>query len=328
MKERDYYPFGLTMAGISSKAAGKLENKFKYNGKELEGEFDLNWTAMDFRGYDAQIGRFHSQDVLADLAPSMNPYRFGFNNPVFWSDPTGLYEYDKNGNLVSNGLQEGEIDFISNYIINNGIEGLDFALQGAGFALDLDNVVVTPGSNRGESSSSDDYSSIGNIVKWGVWGVNTGVGVASAYTVYKGAYLTSNELWHRTMTKPRNTYTTWSKLKNGQRAFDNPLIKRSQTLQANKVATVRGIGDKLTKAGAVLLVADIALSGELKPSHGINAAMLAASTTGVGAIVAGVWFLADFGTMGVNYLLGNGAKGIGDMIDESLGTYKMYDGVY
>ena len=77
-----------------------------------------------------------------------------------------------------------------------------------------------------------------------------------------------------------------------------------------------------------MLVTDIALSGELKPSHAINAVMLGVSSTGVGSIVAGAWFLLDFGTMGVNYLINGEAKGLSDMIDESIGTFEMYDGLY
>ncbi len=56
--------------------------------------------------------------------------------------------------------------------------------------------------------------------------------------------------------------------------------------------------------------------------------MLGASTTGAGAIVARVWFLAGFGTMDVNYLINGEAKGISDMIDEKLGTVELYEGVY
>lgn len=56
--------------------------------------------------------------------------------------------------------------------------------------------------------------------------------------------------------------------------------------------------------------------------------MLGISTTGVGTIIAGVWFIADYGTMGINYIFTGEAKGISDMIDESIGTYELYEGIY
>jgi RHS repeat-associated protein len=69
----------------------RSKNQFKYNGQEYQDELELNMTAMDFRQYDSGLGRFHGVDLLAELAPSITPYRFGFNNPVYFSDPSGLF---------------------------------------------------------------------------------------------------------------------------------------------------------------------------------------------------------------------------------------------
>lgn len=95
LEETHYYPFGLTMAGISSKASGALTNKLKYNGNELQsGEFSdgSGLETMDFnaRMYDAQIGRFWQTDPWADRYEDLSPYAFVGNNPISYSDHWGL----------------------------------------------------------------------------------------------------------------------------------------------------------------------------------------------------------------------------------------------
>jgi len=83
------------MAGISSKAAGGLENRFKYNGKEEQRqEFSdgsgLEWQDYGARMYDVQIGNWNCMDPMGEKYTSISLYTFVLNNPILLVDPNGM----------------------------------------------------------------------------------------------------------------------------------------------------------------------------------------------------------------------------------------------
>ncbi|WP_188316091.1 DUF6443 domain-containing protein [Chitinophaga agrisoli] len=90
LEETHYYPFGLTMAGISNnvlKGTKYPENRYKFNGIEKIGDLGLEDYDAKFRQLDPQIGRWWEIDPKPDYAQSV--YSAMGNNPVSMSDPLG-----------------------------------------------------------------------------------------------------------------------------------------------------------------------------------------------------------------------------------------------
>ena|GEM_PF-5300941 len=75
---------------IANSCRNEEAEAYKFLNKEYEGSFGLNVTETDFRHYDAALGRFYSPDALAEASLSFTPYHYGYNNPAYWNDPTGL----------------------------------------------------------------------------------------------------------------------------------------------------------------------------------------------------------------------------------------------
>jgi RHS repeat-associated protein len=80
-----YYPFG----GVFETDNNSSTQPFKYNGKELDRMFGLNWYDYSARMMDPTLGRFNSIDPMAEKSPNVSPYAYCMGNPMKYVDPDG-----------------------------------------------------------------------------------------------------------------------------------------------------------------------------------------------------------------------------------------------
>jgi len=157
------------MAGISSRAAGKIENKKnKFQDQEFNDDLGVNYYEFKYRNHDPQIGRFIQIDPLAEEYVYNSTYAFSENKVTGHIELEGLEAVDIRG-LIEKGIRqtspnasekdiarvmkssdEGQVKgglMAASWLKIAGIGGLMFAQPEIGIPLalsELSGVPVTP----------------------------------------------------------------------------------------------------------------------------------------------------------------------------------------
>ena len=159
---------------------GNTSKLRQFTAKERDAESGLDYFGA--RYYGSALGRFTSPDLLLnsgrpDDPQTWNRYTYGLNNPLRYSDPTGLYNLDsgclkdKNCSQYAKNLRNGIADLTKAVNgMNDGAEKdrLQASLKSLGTENDGNNVGVTfnglDGSAAGHTDPVLDKS--GNLSGW------------------------------------------------------------------------------------------------------------------------------------------------------------------
>jgi RHS repeat-associated protein len=164
IEENHYYPFGLKHTGYNSdqmmyvKEASVLKIKpkpplfktvydKKFNGKSWETDLSLNIYDFHARGYMPDIVRTFQQDPLAEKFSNMSPYSFLNNNPLRFTDPTGMASDD----IIIIGSKNNQLKYENGNLYN---------LDGTSYTGKIDKFTQKTVDALGEISKSTEGASM------------------------------------------------------------------------------------------------------------------------------------------------------------------------
>ncbi len=110
LQEQHYYAFGLVFEGpwVQNDAASR-DNRYLYNGKELNDDFGLGWNDYGARWYDPAVARWNAVDPLADKMRRWSPFNYAFDNPLRFIDPDGMAVLETNDRVIYTGQDASDL---------------------------------------------------------------------------------------------------------------------------------------------------------------------------------------------------------------------------
>lgn len=259
--------------------------------------------------------------MLQELNPKLDPRKLQIGQEIQIEMPNLLY-------LKAEKIPE----FVSKPIINPDLTSPSLSSQCIVSDLGAPRRAKTPtissyeSSEFGISATRRDKARIyGMAAEEGIKIASKLNGLLDLENIRRTKLIQSNELWH--IQKNGIITHPWKQMKNGASHWRNHFVKSHRTAFRTASNAKKIGGSLLKKAGPVLLIADVALGGEIKPSHIVTGVLIGASSTGVGAIFAGIYFVADVGTELVS------GTSISNRLDgwaaeNDLTSLKLYDGYY
>ncbi len=146
LEENNYYPFGMLWKAPTG------DNKYKYNGKEIQTELDLFTEDYGARQYDPANGRWASVDPMVNKYQSWSPYNYTMNNPIKFIDPDGQKVVYANGVTANFKKAFGES---VQYLNKNGAGGMLSKLEESDIVYYI-----------GEASGGSSFSPKTNTILW------------------------------------------------------------------------------------------------------------------------------------------------------------------